>query len=101
MNGRDPQHLSHQHNHLNFGRALTGYDFCPPNATVSCAGAVVQHLSQSPNSKPAEASRQRQLDGMLGEMPDQNSATKSCNIPHKTQNLSNIRPQQVQLCNRE
>ena len=42
-----------------------------PNATVSCAGAVDQDLFQSPSSKPSEASRQRQLDGVLGEMLEQ------------------------------
>jgi hypothetical protein len=35
----------------------------------SCAGAVVQRLCHSPSRKPSEASRQRQLEHVLGGSP--------------------------------
>ena len=38
----------------------------PTNAGFTCAGAVDQDLCHSPNSQPSEASRQRQVQAMLG-----------------------------------
>ena len=37
----------------------------PTNVAFSCAGAVAQRLCHSPNSQVSEASRQRQLEGLL------------------------------------
>jgi len=43
------------------------YSFvCHANAGFTCAGAVDQDLCHSPDSQPSEASRQRQVQAMLG-----------------------------------
>jgi hypothetical protein len=41
-------------------------DGSPTNAGFTCAGAVDHHLCHSPSSKATEASRQRQVEAMLG-----------------------------------
>ena len=60
---REPTHILEKNGNPNLKNHFSSG---PTNATFTCAGADDQSLCQSPNSKPSEASRQRQVEGLLG-----------------------------------